>query len=202
MKTYAVNEIFRSVQGEGVRAGTVNLFLRFAHCNLKCRGEEVSLGVFQPCCDTEFSSYRDLTVDDILKELKGAGETSWVILTGGEPTLQLDDELVGALREAGYRLAIETNGLLPVHEGVDWVCVSPKTAEHTLRTFRVDELKYVRRKGQGIPRPSLKADHHLISPAFVGGILLKEDLNWCMDLVLQNPTWRLSLQLHQLIGAR
>jgi organic radical activating enzyme len=150
---------------------------------------------------------------------------TWVCLTGGEPTLQADAALVAALREAGFKVALETTGTQAL-EGwwPDWCCVSPKSAEHTLRILdgqrteitlpdgesvrvpgegRIDELKYVRHEGQAIPRPTLTAWHYLISPAFQpDGTVARATLQWCVDLVKVNPQWRLSLQLHKWLRIR
>ena len=106
MKTYAVNEIFYSLQGEGVRAGEPSLFLRFAGCNLTCKVETHGFD-----CDTEFVSSRKLTADEIVNELRAlTPRCKWVILTGGEPGLQVDRELIDRLHDEGFQLAIETNG--------------------------------------------------------------------------------------------
>lgn len=126
----------------------------------------------------------------------------WAVLTGGEPALQVDAALAAALRAAGYWLAVETNGTVPLPPDLDWVCVSPKTAEHTLRVLHANEVKYVRRHGQAIPRPTVEARHYLISPAFGPDGLRREDLDWCVNLVRDNPRWRLSVQLHKFIGVR
>jgi 7-carboxy-7-deazaguanine synthase len=202
LKTFRVNEIFSSIQGEGVRAGTANLFLRFSGCNLKCSEDDEYSGFF---CDTEFSSGRDLTIPEIINELNEAdeGDCKSIVLTGGEPALQLDAELISALKAEGYYLAIETNGTIALPAEIDWVTVSPKSAEHTLAVRAANELKYVRRKGQGIPRPVVTADHYLISPAFeADGSLKRETLEWCVGLVKTNPRWRLSLQLHKWLNVR
>ena len=194
MKTYLVNEIFYSLQGEGVRAGTPNLFLRFSKCNLACTRETHGFD-----CDTEFESGRRMTAEEIVDELRRSSEAcGWVVLTGGEPALQVDRELIDALHEAGYRLAIETNGSVELPSGLDWITVSPKVAEHALRQRRADEVKYVRGDGQGIPRTVVEAPHLLISPAFDGTVLDERTLGWCVQLVKDNPPWRLSVQQHKL----
>ena len=202
MKQYAINEIFYSIQGEGLRAGMPHVFVRFAACNLKCSTD----GEAGFDCDTEFTSGRLLTANQILEEIAELGAASdWIVLTGGEPALQVDSELTQSLLRTGYGLAIETNGTKQLPEEFDfqWVCCSPKTAEHTLRLRRADELKYVRRKGQGVPKPTVKADHYLISPAVQpDGSILAEDLAWCIQLVKENPTWRLSVQQHKQWGIR
>lgn len=191
--TYRVNEIFFSVQGEGMRAGTVNLFLRFTGCNETCRVETHGFD-----CDTEFASGRDMSLDEIIAELKEAGPNcEWIVLTGGEPGLQVDRELIDALHAAGFKLAIETNGSIELPDGIDWITVSPKVAEHAIRQKKADEVKYVRGYGQAIPKTVVQATHKLISPAFNGDQLDAKTLAWCIDLVKQHPDWRLSVQMHK-----
>jgi len=202
MSYYHINEIFYSLQGEGVRAGTANVFVRFSGCNLTCsRDNEAGFD-----CDTEFTSgkpYSAASIFDIANCLWPGGtdgKHKAVIFTGGEPLLQLKSELVSMFQDAGWYVAIETNGTreLPEGGGIDWICVSPKSAEHTLRIKRASEVKYVRHRGQAIPRPSIEADYYLISPAFQpGGFVNAEDLGYCIELVKANPQWRLSCQLHK-----
>jgi len=197
-KKYFVNEIFYSLQGEGVRAGTANIFLRFSGCNLSCRKETEGFD-----CDTEFQSGRALNTDEIISELRAASATcQWIVLTGGEPGLQLDEALIDRLKSEGYRLAIETNGTCEISQKIDWICVSPKSAEHTLKQKFAHELKYVRAHGQGIPKPSIEAQNYLISPAFEASILPRKNLQWCIDLVKENPRWRLSFQSHKFMDIR
>ncbi|MGB9624464.1 MAG: 7-carboxy-7-deazaguanine synthase QueE [Phycisphaerae bacterium] len=193
VKTYRVNEIFYSLQGEGVRAGTAALFLRFSGCNLQCR---VATHGFD--CDTEFVSGRPLTLEQIIAELREAApRCEWVVLTGGEPGLQADRELIDGLHAAGYKLAIETNGSIELPDGLDWITVSPKVAEHAIRQRTADEVKYVRAYGQPIPKTVVQAEHKLISPAFRGDVLEPKTLAWCIQLVKDNPGWRLSVQQHK-----
>jgi 7-carboxy-7-deazaguanine synthase len=198
VKRYQVNEIFYSLQGEGVRAGAPSLFLRFARCNLTCRTETHGFD-----CDTEFVSGRPLTSEEIVAELRTLSkDCEWIVLTGGEPALQVDVELIDALHTAGFRLAIETNGSLALPSGLDWITVSPKVAEHALRQLTADEVKYVRGYGQAIPQTAVQATHHLISPAFDGDEISPRTLAWCIRLVQENPTWRLSVQQHKLWKVR
>ncbi len=193
MKAYVVNEIFFSLQGEGMRAGTANLFLRFTGCNETCAVETHGFD-----CDTEFTSGRKLTLDEIIAELRETGPgCPWVVLTGGEPGLQADRELIDRLHAEGYKLAIETNGSVALPDGLDWITVSPKVAEHAVRQRRADELKYVRGHGQAIPKTVVEATHKLISPAFDGDRLDRKTLEWCIRLVKDNPEWRLSIQMHK-----
>jgi len=213
MKHYVVNETFGSVQGEGHRAGTPMVFLRFSRCNLRCDdrpgSQEPSDNLVEQSqragflCDTEFESGRRLslkqTVDAVL-DAAGRGQRfySWALLTGGEPALQADGALRDALHKAGFQIAIETNGTRQLCGGLDWICVSPKTAEHTIQQLRAHEVKYVRRHGQGIPQPRCQAEHHFLSPAFQSdGTILRRDLEWCLELVQKHAGWRLSTQDHK-----
>lgn len=243
MKTYVVNEVFYSLQGEGIRAGTANVFVRFSGCNMRCSQEEgpKSPGGFD--CDTEFESGRKVTLDELLEWVltsqqvalgpgvvsglpsvvpaKFPGGCDWLILTGGEPGLQVDQELCDYFHDKGYKLAIETNGsvLLPHRaeefgrgeEGeplvrtkwlLDWITVSPKVAEHAIRQKFAHEVKYVRGYGQAIPKTVVEAQHYLISPAFDGMNLHSETLKWCIKLCLENPKWRLSVQQHKALAVR
>lgn len=198
MERYLVNEIFYSLQGEGVRTGTPNLFLRLSRCNLTCKVETHGFD-----CDTEFESGRWMTLDEILGECKALSEIcEWVILTGGEPALQVDRELIDRFHAAGYRLAIETNGSVLLPEGIDWITVSPKVAEHAIRQRTAHEVKYVRGHGQAIPKTVVEAEHHLISPAFDGAEVDPRALDWCIRLCKENPPWRLSVQQHKLWKVR
>jgi organic radical activating enzyme len=177
-----------------MRAGTPNLFLRFSACNQTCSLESHGFD-----CDTEFVSGRKLTIDEIIGEFRNLSiKCDWVILTGGEPALQVDQQLISSLHEANYHLAIETNGSIELPSGIDWVTVSPKVAEHAIRQRSADEVKYVRAFGQAIPKTSVRAQHRLISPAFSGSSLDKSNLEWCINLVKENPPWRLSIQAHKL----
>jgi len=209
-KTYRINEVFVSIQGEGVRAGTVNVFIRFAGCNMRC---DVDPGPKSPggfSCDTEFESGRTLTLDQLAEWVVTAyGQRSdgakwrdwaepWFILTGGEPGLQVDEEFLAYWRPRGVRFAIETNGSINLDNlKLDWVTVSPKVAEHSIRQRRADEVRYVRGYGQAIPKTVVEAKHKIISPAFDGMDLDGQTLKWCIDLVMANPEWRLSVQTHK-----
>lgn len=204
---YSVNEIFGSLQGEGLRAGTANVFIRMAGCNLACDVEPGPLSPGGFACDTEFVSSRKLTADEIVAEALaatgGSGDGWGVIFTGGEPGLQLDAGLVAAFGDAEFFTAIETNGTIDVSGlGLDWVTVSPKVAEHAVKQLVADEVKYVRHYGQGIPKPRCVGRYKLISPGFGASGLDPRDLAWCIDLVKKNPDWRLSVQQHKAWGVR
>lgn len=207
-KQYYLNEVFYSIQGEGGRAGHASIFVRFSGCNLQCKvGTEV--GGFD--CDTEFASGTKMAaielenhIEELLEGHYESGQ-QWIVWTGGEPTLQLDAELIKHFKKLGYKQAIETNGTRPVPEGLDWVCVSPKTAEHTIVVERADEVKYVRHYGQGIPKPKCQSRLKYVSPAFSAdgwGPDTMKSLKWCIGLVKQYPDWHLSVQQHKLWGVR
>ncbi len=198
MKRYVVKEVFYSLQGEGVRAGTPALFLRFAGCNQDCRKETHGFD-----CDTDFSGGEKLTLPEIVERMRGQSPSCpWIILTGGEPALQVDRDLIDGLHASGFKLAIETNGSIALPDGLDWITVSPKVPEPEVRQLKADEVKYVRACGQPIPEPVVEAEHKLISPAFDGHHLDPRTLQWCIELVRANPDWRLTVQLHKFLGIR
>ena len=198
-----INEIFYAPQGEGLRAGSPSIFVRFTGCNLQCRRDNGA--GFD--CDTEFSSGIEMTKDELLSKIKNLSlECKWIVFTGGEPSLQLNKnlDLIPMLVNEGFFIAIETNGTneLVNEELYSHICVSPKTAEHTIRQKKATEVKYVRKAGQGIPKPSCVAAHKYLSPAFDPHGLSNENLEWCLKLILENPEWSLSVQNHKLWGVR
>lgn len=198
MKAYTVNEIFFSLQGEGVKAGTANLFVRFAKCNQRCTTDVQGFE-----CDTDADTGREMTLDEIISALhEAAPDCPWIVLTGGEPALQVDRELIDGLHDAGYKLAIETNGTIELPAGIDWITVSPKVPEDQIRQRTADEVKYVRAAGQPIPDTIVQAKHKLISPAFRSNEIDPDALAWCIQLVKDNPDWRLSVQMHKAWGIR
>lgn len=207
--TYLVNEIFYSIQGEGVLTGVPMVFVRFSKCNLRCSKGNAGFD-----CDTEFESGRAMTACEIFEAvaLLMPEDSGWVLFTGGEPMLQLDDSLLETfIGEVGFMVAVETNGtimqsyLMEDHEQVH-ICVSPKSAWHTLAVRRCTELKMVRQAGQALPEIDelpIRAVHYLVSPAFrADGRPDMEAMAWCVDLVKEDPRWRLSLQTHKLVGVR
>jgi organic radical activating enzyme len=217
-RTYRINEMFYSLQGEGMRAGTANVFVRFSGCNQTCVVESHGFD-----CDTEFVSGMDMTLQQIHEAAAEAmgtelffgtaneGIPKWQVLTGGEPGLQVDQEYCAFMHDKGWALAIETNGSIDLpHIGtgqlddydLDWITVSPKVAEHAIRQEVAHEVKYVRGHGQGIPKPTCEAQHKLISPAFLGLDADPKAMAWCVDLVAQNPAWRLSVQAHKMWRVR
>jgi organic radical activating enzyme len=185
-----VTEIFYSLQGEGHRAGTANLFVRLQGCKTKdaCYASGVR-------CDTEFESGRQMQVSEIAEMIPPGASIIW---TGGEPAQQLTEEIVDYF--GGTFQAIETSGLYPVPSNLDYVSLSPKVAEHVIqKNFKwVNELRYVRHAGQAIPQPSIEADYYYLSPHSDGFEINRLNLDHCIELVKSNPQWRLSVQQHKL----
>jgi len=212
---YAVKESFLTLQGEGLQAGRRAVFVRFAGCNLWSGRERDRVRAECSFCDTDFvgtdgdGGGRFADADALAEHARALWERGLdaptgeplVVLTGGEPMLQVDDALVAALKARGFCLAIETNGTLPVHSGIDWVCVSPK-AGTTVVQRSGQELKVV------WPQPGLdmaamegwRFDHHLVQPIDHPAEPRARDR--CVDWVLGHPRWRLSLQTHKALGLR
>lgn len=190
-RLYLVREIFYSLQGEGVRAGTPNVFVRLARCNLSCA-----------FCDTDYSGGEPMTAEAIKQAVEGlAGPNIPVIWTGGEPTLQYDDELGEALK--GHYQAMETNGTRPVTKGrITWITVSPKGPDSGLRQLTAAEVKYVMAAGDPLPVPRCQSHNLLLSPVHHGDRLDRDALDWCIHLCMENPLWRLSVQQHKAWGLR
>lgn len=199
--TLKVSEIFYSLQGEGARAGEASLFVRLQGCSAKhaCYAGGVK-------CDTEFESGKEMTLGQICAELLKLSEhCNWIIFTGGEPTDQLTKEHLQYFKLIGYKLAIETSGLNPIPIGLDFVCLSPKVAEHVLlKTMKlrddgthVDEIRYVRHTGQSVPETEIKAHHYYLSPHFDGINPNSQNIQHCVTLCKEYPTWKLSLQQHK-----
>lgn len=178
---------------EGGRAGIPHAFIRFAKCNLACNVAEHGFD-----CDTDFEHGDWYTLDQLLEALPWC---PWVLLTGGEPTLQVDMPLVRGLEREGIRVAIETNGtrFLPIR--LNWVCVSPKPGTDVVLKV-ADEVKCVVQAGQTPDPMGVRAGHRLISPAFKGDELDPDALAWCIAWVKANPEWRLSCQQHKWWGVR
>ena len=196
MSVYRVNEIFYSIQGEGRWAGRAAVFVRFSGCNLKC-----------PFCDTDFTAYREMTANDILGEVSAVGgDCRFIVITGGEPTLQVDTKLVDLLHERGYCLAMETNGTHPVPEGIDWITCSPKSAFVANGIVAIKEVLEVKVVFDGIHKVSdcgIAANYYYVQPCDVGdkdrnAQILKQTVAF----VQSHPRWHLSLQLHKIINVR
>lgn len=207
--SYLVKEIFKTLQGEGAQAGRTSVFCRFTGCNL-WSGREIDRAT-ATCrfCDTNFVGTdgdlggRYLSASDLTKTLAdvwdGIPEHQFVVFTGGEPLLQLDQSLIDATHARGFEIAIETNGTLRVPEGIDWVCVSPK-ATAPLHQRSGDELKLVYPQVGLSPEDvaALPFTHFWLQP--MDGPNLATNTNAAIAYCLAHPKWRLSLQTQKLIG--
>lgn len=191
-----VSEIFYSLQGEGARTGTANIFIRIQGC--KAKNACFASGIV---CDTEFESGEEISLPDLLALVKRySAMCKNIIWTGGEPADRITEEVVEFFKREGYFQAIETSGLFPVASNLDFVSLSPKIAEHVVKKnfTHVDELRYVRHEGQTIPEPSITADYLFLSPHFDGYTPNNANIQHCMKLCLENPIWRLSVQDHKI----
>jgi organic radical activating enzyme len=188
-----VKEIFYSLQGEGGRQGEASIFVRLSGCNLKC-----------DFCDTDFSGGRDLHVDRILARIR-LFPCRWIVWTGGEPTLQLTDGILRFFRQEGYRQAIESNGHRPLSALLDYTAVSPKGKVEYARELNphVDEIRLPLREGEAPPPIDVlpAARYYFLSPVFSGrAATTNANIDYCVEYIRQHPEWRLSLQIHKLIG--
>lgn len=208
--TYAVKEIFYTLQGEGANTGSSAVFLRFAGCNLWSGREQDRATAACRFCDTDFVGTdgpgggrfagADSLADAVLEAWPaGIDRHRFIVCTGGEPLLQLDEHLLDALHARNFRVAIETNGTRPVPRGVDWVCVSPK-AEAPLVVQRGDELKLVFPQAGSEPERYELLDfaHFFLQP--MDGPERARNTGLAVAYCRSHPRWRLSLQTHKLIG--
>ncbi|MBQ8466549.1 MAG: radical SAM protein [Prevotella sp.] len=213
MRTFRVNDIFYSLQGEGRNTGRAAVFVRFAGCNLRC-----------PFCDTEFDSYTEMTAEEILEKVsslhisEGVGVRPLIVLTGGEPTLQVDEAFVDLLHQHGYEVAMESNGTRPAPRNLDWLTVSPKnlTSWSGVREGwsgecvgkACDELKIVFDEATPeilsslhTPHSTLHAPLLYLQPCDTGDARRNAAITAaCVEYIKSHPQWRLSLQTHKLIG--
>jgi organic radical activating enzyme len=195
MKNYKIKEIFKSIQGEGLHSGTQTVFVRFSGCNRSCN--ILSTGFD---CDTDHLGGKDYTLDMLIKEvLCEAGRCRRVTFTGGEPTLQLDGDIIWALKEKGFFLAIETNGEIPCPQGLDWITVSPKGGQ--LLQNKANELKVVISTQTEMPI-DYDAEHFYLMPRDDGKGLDLHALKHCLEIIEKEPRWKLCLQIHKIINVR
>ncbi|MDR3194798.1 MAG: 7-carboxy-7-deazaguanine synthase QueE [Tannerella sp.] len=189
----SVKELFYSLQGEGGRQGEASIFIRLSGCNLHC-----------DFCDTDFNGGTDLSAGQILARIR-AFPCQWIVWTGGEPTLQLTDDLLVFFRQAGYRQAIESNGHRPLSGLLDYTTVSPKgnTGYAKKNNPRVDEIRLPVQNGDLLPSQSSLPDagSYFLSPVFAADTRSTQaNIRYCVEQVKLHPEWRLSLQIHKLIG--
>jgi 7-carboxy-7-deazaguanine synthase (Cx14CxxC type) len=215
--SYAVKELYYTLQGEGAQAGRAAVFLRFAGCNLWSGREEDRAGAICRFCDTDFVGVdgpgggRFETADRLAAAVAGLwpggsealalcrAQRPYVVCTGGEPLLQLDEALIEALHRRGFEVAVETNGVLPAPAGLDWICVSPKAGTRLSQTSG-DELKLVFPQAGAEPEryADLAFRHFYLQP--MDGPSKLANTQAAIAYCLAHPSWRLSLQTHKLIG--
>ncbi|KTT95880.1 7-carboxy-7-deazaguanine synthase [Sphingomonas sanguinis] len=209
--SYAVKEMFLTLQGEGVQAGRRAVFVRFAGCNLWSGREQDRASAICRFCDTDFVGVDGLgggrfaDADALVAAVEGFwGESRnerFVVLTGGEPMLQVDDALVDALHAAGFFIAIESNGTIAAHPGIDWVCISPKAGSEVVQRSG-QELKLVWPQA-GIDPAEVEGwdfANHLLQP--LDDPRAEENREVCIAMVMERPRWRLTLQTHKMLGLR
>lgn len=210
--TYAVKEIYYTLQGEGANTGRPAVFLRFAGCNLWTGREEDRASAICQFCDTDFVGGSKFASAELLA---AAVSSEWsrvacpgatprgpfVVITGGEPLLQLDQPLIDRLHALGFEIAIETNGTLPAPHGIDWICVSPKANASLVQTSG-SELKVVYpQEGMILENfEKLDFDHFFVQP--MDGPDVEHNTELAARYCLEHPRWRLSLQTHKLLGIR
>jgi 7-carboxy-7-deazaguanine synthase (Cx14CxxC type) len=209
--SYAVKEIFLTLQGEGVQAGRRAVFVRFAGCNLWSGREEDRATAICRFCDTDFvgvdgaggARFVDAAaLAEAVQRFWGTGASlRYVVLTGGEPMLQIDDALVDALHARGFEIGVESNGTLSAHPGIDWLCISPKAQSEVVQR-RGNELKLVwPQPGSDVDAmESWGFDHFLIQPMDCTEALSARDA--AIEFVMSRPKWRLTTQAHKMLGLR
>jgi 7-carboxy-7-deazaguanine synthase (Cx14CxxC type) len=205
---YAVKEIFYTLQGEGANSGRAAVFCRFAGCNLWSGREQDRAKADCQFCDTDFVGVdgegggRFATASELANAcaaVAGEAGATFVVLTGGEPMLQVDGELIDALHRRGFTIAIESNGTLPVPRAIDWICVSPK-AGTDLQQRSGDELKLVYPQADLDPEAvaGLAFTHRYLQP--MDGPDAKANTDQAIAYCKTHPEWRLSVQTHKLLG--
>jgi 7-carboxy-7-deazaguanine synthase len=209
--SYAVKEIFLTLQGEGAHAGRAAVFCRFAGCNLWSGREQDRAAALCQFCDTDFvgtdgtlggryGSAAELA-DTIAGQWTAAAANRYVVLTGGEPLLQVDAALIGALHARGFSIGIETNGTIEPPDGLDWICVSPKAGSE-LVIRRGHELKLVYPQANAAPETFAGLAFERFSLQPMDGPEATENTARAVDYCLRHPQWRLSLQTHKTLGIR
>ena len=208
-RVYSVKEVFYTLQGEGARAGRPAVFCRFAGCNLWSGREQDRAASACRFCDTDFvgtdgergGRYGVDALADLIASLWPGGGQPYVVCTGGEPLLQLDEPLIHALHARGFEIAVETNGTQPVPPGIDWVCVSPK-GRSELVVAAGDELKLVYPQEEAEAQPErfagLAFRHFYLQP--LDGPAREANTARALDYCLHHPQWSLGLQTHKLLG--
>jgi 7-carboxy-7-deazaguanine synthase len=209
--TYTVKEIFYTLQGEGAQTGRPAVFCRFAGCNLWSGREEDRATAICRFCDTDFFGVGEdggkfRTADDLAAAVESlwpeaGGGSRYVVCTGGEPLLQLDEQAVAAMQARGFEVAVESNGTRPAPELLDWICISPKTGAPLVQTSG-DELKLVYPQDGAPPErfAGMAFEHFFLQP--MDGPDVEANTRAAIEYCLAHPRWRLSLQTHKLLGLR
>jgi len=209
--SYAVKEIFMTLQGEGAQAGRAAVFCRFAGCNLWSGREQDRQSAICQFCDTDFVgtdgtlggryASADALADTISGQWTGEDAERFTVLTGGEPLLQLDAALIAALHSRGFTIAVETNGTIAPPDGLDWICVSPKAgAELVIRAG--DELKLVYPQDGAAPADFADLSFARFSLQPLDGPEIRQNTARAIEYCLKHPQWWLSLQTHKTLGIR
>jgi 7-carboxy-7-deazaguanine synthase len=209
--SYAVKEIFYTLQGEGALTGRPAVFCRFTGCNLWSGREDDRAGAGCSFCDTDFVGTdgseggryadADALADKIAALWPGHARAKFVVCTGGEPLLQLDAPLIDALHRRGFEIAVETNGTIPLPADLDWVCVSPK-GDNKLAITRGDELKIVVPQDGVDPLVFAELDFRRFSVQPMDGPDRVRNTELAIEFCLKHPQWQLSLQTHKVTGIR
>jgi 7-carboxy-7-deazaguanine synthase (Cx14CxxC type) len=199
--TYMVKEIFRTLQGEGIHTGRAAVFCRFTGCNLWSGREQDRAAAVCKFCDTEFIGGRGYACVELADAIESVGDgCEFVVFTGGEPVLQLDANLIDAVHRRGLRVHVETNGTLISPSGVDWLCVSPKQGAQLMQVY-ADEVKLVYPQighDPEVVKMRVAADHYALQP--MDGPKRKSNTEAAIAYIMDHPWWRLSLQMHKIIG--
>lgn len=204
---YSIKEIYKTIQGEGAQAGRTAVFVRFSGCNLWSGREKHRDSAVCQFCDTDFvgtngingGNYSVTQLVEIISEIWGSSSNKLIVFTGGEPMLQLDEQLIQLCQANGFETAVETNGTIPIDFNIDWICVSPKEGSELI-VKNGNELKVVfPQQGQNLEALSdLEFDHLFLQPMDVKEG--KNNINKTIQYCLENPKWKLSIQQHKLIG--
>jgi 7-carboxy-7-deazaguanine synthase (Cx14CxxC type) len=210
--TYYVKSIFLSIQGEGLRSGSLSVFCRFSGCNLWSGLEKDRSTATCDFCDTDFvgqdglgggkystSSVLADAIYSAWKPIRNRRDEKFVIFTGGEPLLQLDDQLISAMKKRGFKVALETNGTILAPDGIDWLCVSPKYKAKFIQR-QGDELKIVYPQSGLNPAnyKDLDFSHFFLQPKY--GSRLDTNTEQVLQYCGQHPQWKVSLQTHKLFA--
>lgn len=209
--SYAIKEIFLTLQGEGAHAGRAAVFCRFAGCNLWTGREQDRVAAVCKFCDTDFVGTdgtlggrydtADQLADTIATQWTGGEADRYVVITGGEPLLQLDAKLIAALHGRGFAIGVETNGTISPPDGIDWLCVSPKAGSE-LRVQGGDELKLVYPQDGAMPEQFESLGFARFSLQPMDGPDVHDNTTRAIAYCLNHPQWRLSLQTHKTLGIR